>query len=485
MRNETKLGLGVLCVALLAGSLGDALWRAEPWGINTVIWTSGMATAVALLIRWQRLQVPRGLKWLAVPMLCFAAGSAWRDSETLRFLDLTALLTTLALASFYTRTGKLFLAGIIEYVHGIAYAGIFSMGGVLALVFNDIRWRELPRGGWSKQAFAVGRGLALAVPLLLVFGGLFMAADAAFEHLVQNTFKIDVVWIFSHLMLTGFLTWIIGGFLRSALLTSQNVLPIDKRPVSLALGITEMSIVLGLINLLFFMFVMVQFRYFFGGAAHVAASMGLTYAEYARRGFFELVIVAALVLPLLLGAHWLLRKENPAHERIFRALAVLQLLLLGVIMLSAVQRMRLYQSEYGMTEQRLYTTAFMGWLAVVFVWFALTVLRGQRMRFAFGAVVAGFVMIGALHALNPDALIVRVNAERASAGRGFDVNYATSLSADAVPALVAALPTLNEVDRRAVMDRLRRWPLSEPSEPGGWRAWNWSRAQARNAVRGK
>lgn len=486
MRNETKLGLGVLCAALIAGSLGDALWRAEPWGINVLVWTAGMMAAVTMLIRRQRLQLPRGLKWVAVPMLCFAAGAAWRDSEALRLLDLAALLMTLALASFYMRTGRLFAAGVMEYAQGIAYAAVFSTGGALALVFNDIRWRELPRGGWSKQALAVGRGVALAFPLLLVFGGLFMAADAAFENLVQNTFKIDVVWIFSHLMLTGFLTWIIGGFLRSALLTSNTVLPLDKRPASLALGITETSIVLGLMNLLFLAFVAVQFRYFFGGAAHVAASMGLTYAEYARRGFFELVIVAALVLPLLLGAHWLLRKENPAHERIFRALAVMQLLLLGVIMFSAVQRMRLYQSEYGMTELRLYTTAFMGWLVIVFVWFALTVLRGQRMRFAFGAIVTGCVMIGALHALNPDALIVRVNAERASAGRGFDVDYAASLSADAVPTLVAALPALNEADRRAVMERLhRRWPLSQSSEPAGWRSWNWSRARARSVMRGK
>lgn len=485
MRNETKLGLGVLCAALIAGTLGDALWRAEPWGINLTIWAAVTTATMGMLIRRQHPQLASGVKWMAVPVICFAAGFAWRDSATLKTLDALALLLTLVLLAFRIRTGRLLIAGVIEYMQGLILAGIFAMGGALSLVFSDIRWRELPRDGWSKQALAGARGVALAFPLLLVFGGLFVAADAAFENLVERTITVDVGSILSHLILTACLTWIIGGFLRWTLLTTQPRISIGSRPVSLSLGIIETSIILGLINLLFLVFVAVQFRYFFGGAAHVAASMGLTYAEYARRGFFELVIVAALVLPLLLGAHWLLRKENPAHERLFRALAVMQLLLLGVIMLSAVQRMRLYQSEYGMTELRLYTTAFTSWLAIVFVWFALTVLRGQRMRFAFGAVVAGFVMIGALHALNPDALIVRVNAERASAGRGFDVDYATSLSADAVPALVAALPTLSETDRRAVMDQLHKsWPLSQSSEPAGWRSWNWSRRQARNAMRG-
>ena len=52
---------------------------------------------------------------------------------------------------------------------------------------------------------------------------------------------------------------------------------------------------------------------------------------------------------------------------------------------SGLHRMRLYQGAYGLTELRLYTMAFMLWLGVVFGWFAWTVLRGHRERFAWGA----------------------------------------------------------------------------------------------------
>src|SRR5205085_5750237 len=140
-----------------------------------------------------------------------------------------------------------------------------------------------------------------------------------------------------------------------------------------------------LLDALFLCFVCVQVRYLFGGATWVAQVAGLTYAEYARRGFFELVWATALVLPLLLALHWLLRTDDRAAQRIFRALAAAQLVLLFVVIASALTRMRLYQREYGLTELRLYTTAFMGWLALVFVWFAATVLRGARERFACGA----------------------------------------------------------------------------------------------------
>jgi len=79
-----------------------------------------------------------------------------------------------------------------------------------------------------------------------------------------------------------------------------------------------MSVLLGLLDLLFTAFVVVQVRYFFGGSALVHATTGLTYAEYARSGFFALLAVAALVLPFLLMAHWLLRPDNAAGQRLFR-----------------------------------------------------------------------------------------------------------------------------------------------------------------------
>src|SRR5688572_31077318 len=87
----------------------------------------------------------------------------------------------------------------------------------------------------------------------------------------------------------------------------------------------------------------------------------LGYAEYARRGFFELVTVAALVLPLLLLAHWLLRHRPARQQRAFNLLAGLLVVQLFVIVASALLRMSLYRQIYGETELRLYTTAFMLW----------------------------------------------------------------------------------------------------------------------------
>jgi hypothetical protein len=303
-----------------------------------------------------------------------------------------------------------------------------------------------------------------------------MGADAVFRSLVFRFVRA----VPSHLVMVVFIAYCVGGYLRGLLFGKERNLVVEKRLIPISLGAIETGVMLGLLDLLFLAFVAVQVRYFFGGSALVQATTGLTYAEYARSGFFELLTVAALVLPLLLLAHWLLRSDDAPGQRGFQWLAGLQIALLFVIMASAFQRMRLYQAEYGLSEQRLYPTAFMGWLAVVFVWFCLTVLRGHRERFAFGAMVAGFLLIAVLHALDPDSLIARTNLARAQAGHIFDARYASRLSADAVPDLVSGLPSLNPQDRCTLgASLLERW---SPPENADWRSWTYSRSQAWQAV---
>jgi hypothetical protein len=137
--------------------------------------------------------------------------------------------------------------------------------------------------------------------------------------------------------------------------------------------------------------------------------------------------------------------------------------------------MYLYQQEFGLTELRLYATIFMLWISVVLVWFVLTVLRGRRDRFAFGALVTGLAAILVINAVNPDAIITRTNVARMQAGERFDPYYLTTLSSDAVPALAESLPTMDRKDRGVIEDQLRdRWS----SDDGGWRTWNLSRSRA-------
>ena len=477
MTSTTKSGLGICGAAIVLGVLGDALLRSMPWGLNVLLWIGALALIGLMLIRGQRIRLTGGGRWLIIPALIFAAAFAWRDSIVLQTCNLLAMLTALALVAFRSQAGQVRIAGLTDYGRALVLAGVNALFGVLSLIFGDIHWRQITPNRSSGRLIAIGSGVLIAVPLLFIFGSLFVAADAAFEKLVHDLFNWNINELSIHLIWIGFWGWITAGFLRQMLLTKE---PLGLPMAAPSLGIIELGTALGALNLLFLAFVLVQFRYLFGGEELIRSTTGLTYAEYARRGFFELVTVAALVLPTLLGAHHLLRQENRSAQQAFRVLAGTLIALLFVIMFSALLRMRLYQIEFGLTELRLYTTAFMGWLAIVFIWFAITVLRDQRNRFAFGALMAGCVVLIGLNALNPDDFIVRVNAGRTSAETPFDASYVVGLSADAVPALIDSLPGLNDRDRCTTAARiLQRW---SPPASFDWLTWNWNRVQAWQAV---
>src|ERR1044072_7555515 len=96
-------------------------------------------------------------------------------------------------------------------------------------------------------------------------------------------------------------------------------------------------------------------------------------------------------------------------------------------------------------------------LATLLALFAATVLTGHRRQFFIGAVASGLIAVFVLHAINPDALIVRTNVAQ---NRAIDVGYLTSLSIDADPELVAAHLPCTKRSRRVSAD---------------WRSWNYSR----------
>ncbi|HKW41833.1 MAG TPA: DUF4173 domain-containing protein [Gemmatimonadales bacterium] len=478
MSAKTRLGLEILAAAALLGIAGDQLLRAAPWGLNAFLGTAGLVVAGTALVRRHRVPASADAPWLTAAALLIGSNFVARDSTILKLFDVIGLGIVFALAFSSLQGVALRGRHAWQYLRAALGAGLGAAFGVFRLVGVDVAWGELPRGRLG-QVRAAAVGAAVAFPLLIVFSGLFASADAVFHDVVTTMFAVDFGSVLSHTVLIGFCAAASAGYFRGALLRATPAA--ETAASGFSVGIVPVATALGLIDLLFLVFVVIQLRYLFGGAGLVAGATGLTYAEYARQGFFELVTASALVLPVLTAADWLVRDQTLAQQRTFRHLSVVLLLLLAVVMASALQRMRLYVGAFGLSEIRLYSSAFMLYLVGVFAWFGWTTLRGQRRRFAFGALVQGFAVLGALHLINPDAVIVRTNLARPAAERAFDGWYAASLSADAVPVLLEALPRLDARARCSVAAGLR--DQQRRLEGDDWRSWNLARARARRLLR--
>jgi hypothetical protein len=331
------------------------------------------------------------------------------------------------------------------------------------------------------------RGLLIAAPIVLVFVALFSSADAVFARLLDDVFEVDLELgeLPGRLGLAAVLAWLAAGGL--ALSASTPAVEPAAVESTWRLGRPEALTVLLAVDVLFLVFVVLQGAYLFGGLDTLGAT-GLTYAEYARRGFFELVAVAALAGGLVVVVERITRDRS----RPFIGAAIGLAVLTGVVLVSAALRLRLYQEAYGWTELRLYVVATIGLLAACLVGLVVA-LAADRVRWIGHLVVAAGLGIGlGLSLIGPVRFITEQNVARAldpslveEHGRAeLDHAYAVSLGDDAAVALLTALPRLEEPDADRLRDALRRRLDELRRDPAqqGWQAWNLGRETARTAL---
>lgn len=470
--------LPAIAGAALLGVLGDALLRSSPWGVNFALWIAALATLACVIISNRPWDVRRGASyWLAIAA-CFAfAGFAWRDSGFLQFWNFVAVLAALSIASLRVAHSNLLATRIREHLVGIGHFLGSLMAGAAHLVLRDVPWNHITGDrGWRRIGGHVA-GVGIAIPVVLVFGGLFASADPVFESIATSLVRWDVETMVSHAVLMGVLAWVAAGYLRG-LIAPQHTRVKDGTATG-RFGFPEVGIPLGAAVLLFGGFVAIQASYLFGGEDLVQRATGMGFAQYARRGFFELVTASALVVPLLLVGQWALNHDDEVSVRRFHLLAFALLLLVDLVAVSAWWRMRLYTSAYGLTADRFYATAFIIWIGILLGWFAVTIRRERPEQFAFGAIVSGFALLALLNAMNPDALIARVNLSRADAGKELDVSYLSHLSADAAPTIIDSWEGLDS-DQRCALQRVVDYRTNRGADD--WRSSSVSRSRARAAV---
>ena len=191
--------------------------------------------------------------------------------------------------------------------------------------------------------------------------------------------------------------------------------------------------VLAVLDVLYAFFLAVQCAALFGGADYLARA-GISYASYARSGFFQLVAVAAVNLACLLACLALCKGEGRGL-RMVQVLGTLLVAASGVLLVSALWRMNLYVGAYGLSFKRALTYWGMAVLAVLLaaalwkVWHRH--FRWFRVLLSVGA--AGWLL---LNYANVDALVARYNI-----GRGLDTGAILSAS----DGRLGALPALEEL----------------------------------------
>lgn len=463
----------VLLLGLGLGVAFDRLFDADGVGINVPLFVALIVTALAVQMAGEHVRPLRGNIWLFIPLLFFAGAIAVRANSFLSFLNLCAVLAFLAVIAVYFVRQSVAEGGIVPYGLSLLAAPLMALvrGGQASravAVQAAASRRTAPRRSWG-PAF---RGLALALPTVLIFGVLLASADSIFSELLGRLIPDNLADWLQRSLTHGAIVLAVGFFLAGGIAytvwrgeDAGSSVPQLSLGLRRFLGFTEAIMVIAAVNLLFLAFVIVQVPYLFGGQLNIHMD-GFTYAEYARRGFGELVGVSVLVLGLLLLLGEFAHRAEGRQTLIFNVGSTVMVGLTVVMLVSAFKRLLLYEVAYGFTEMRLYPHVFMVWLALLLGWFLVT-LWLKPGRFAIGLLLACTGFLVTLNVMNPDGFIVRQNISRALAlavqqsdsyaprdAEPVDARYLTTLSDDAVPELVTALPSLAPAARKLVEDDL-------------------------------
>ena len=327
----------------------------------------------------------------------------------------------------------------------------------------------------TRRIGAVGTGLLISLPIMLVMILLLMSADAAFEGLLDLLPEIELSEFVHSLFWGTLLGWIL--YSRGISLAREDgAAPARSR----AKGANALTVntVLIMVSLVYVVYLFSQLAYFAGGLSGILPEE-YTLAQYARRGFFEMAWLCAINLGILCMTIWLIREET-----LPRLTKIAGTFLAGItifLILTASAKMFLYIGSYGLTWSRVITEVCMLWLAITTI---LITLRFFRPGFGYmKAVVLTAMILGTLvFWVDVNSLVANynVNAYRSGKLETVDVGYLSSLGSAAVPRLL----NLSQ-DSDPEIAEAARYQLSRKNSytVEDMRQWNFSRATADRLLR--
>jgi hypothetical protein len=453
--------------AVLAGLLTDQALRAGYFGLAASLSVIASAVMLATVGGLKR----REPRLMLIGTAALAVSFTLRASPWLLWPDLLAGITLIGVAASFSVRGSIFELGIAELAARAVHAAAHGVAGAEFIARPIVAARR----HYSRLAPLV-RGLLIAAPIAAILGGLLASADPVFASFFSINLDVGQLVLDVTFVTFGFL--VMAGFFRLA--SSEPVDRVDGP--AWRLGATEALIVLVVLDALFAAFAMAQVLAALGAANDSLRSAGVTYSEYARSGFFQLLWVSGITLVLLVLFSRISGLSQRATRVTFTLLAEVAIALTLMIVVVAFRRLSLYEEIYGFAMLRLYSHIFAVWIGVIFLLLALDLLGVWRQhRWFVGAVGAtGVTLLLALNVINPEAVVVMLNVDHARSAHKIDTTYLAELSSDATPALLSSRAALEP----ALRDQVSKVACAGPRQySAGLPAFNWADASAATARR--
>lgn len=421
--------------------------------------------AAAVIIFTAKVTIDRYMALFGASALAVSFSVVFHASEWLGLLDLLVICGLASLAN--AGPGDLGWAGVL--------AGSF---GVIPRLFLSPLFLLRSILGARKPMRYMGflRGMLLGSALLIVFGVLFAAADGVFRNALASLIPTIDFGLFPRLVIFGAATAFVTALamLHPAYKPERAAIGLDGSRRLRTLSRSDWVVAGLMLNALFAIFGIFQIAALFGGDRHVLNTANLTYAQYARQGFMQLIIAAILTVAVVAAAVRWCRVESGSEDKDLKAILGMLCALTLVVLASALKRLYLYERAFGLTRPRVSAFAVISAVGGILV---LLIASGIVRRKKWLPIVTVCWLTGLMLAFNllaPDRLIARYNVDRFLRTGQIDTDYLAGLSADAVPELIRLPMHLRACSLAPIVEDLQT--------PDPWNSFNLSRHLARRVL---
>ncbi len=468
--------LQLIGVSIALGLINNILFFDQDLGLNFPIFIACVLAAGWLLTRKQGEKISRTNATLSMCALFFAIMVCVRSSVLLTVFNVVgcALLLLILAQTFLGKKIKEYVPNDYLYIFLVPFAAV---SGFFRTMTEFFEFRKISNP--NSKTPEVIRGVVYAILALIIFTFLFSSADAVFGDVMKNifSFNLDMTLVgrtVFFIIVSAFFIGVFGYMTRRSVYGHTD----DVQNVR-TVGAIETRILLISITSLFFLFIAFQITYLFGGQSHILAQ-GLNYAEYARQGFFELIIVALLSYIIISVLEKRIVKKEQGHIFSFKVLTTVLIAEVIIILISAFVRLMAYEQAYGFTTIRLYSHALMIWMSLIFILLAHHIItHSQRKRFALQSFRLVVLLLFVMNMLNPDVFIAKRNLERYQETGKIDTYYLANLSHDAVPYTLTLLKDAHEETRTEFANYLYySTVMSEINNPN-WKSSNIAKSESK------
>ncbi len=408
-------------ISFVLGLLFDYFFYDKIPGLSFPLYVILVIAGLFILANFLKKQINKEVYLLLVLLIFFSTMVFVRSSDLLTFLNVITSLFLLLVINEISFGEKVKNFSIEDYLKilFLPFKFIHPLFQTLSNLFS-LREEKEEQKVFSK----IVKGVLMAIPVLFVFILLFSSADLIFQKYISDLISIDnELEIIFRFILILIVTIVFIGAYTYSFREKEGQITAPQKSKNHTVGDIEISIILGSVNALFFIFILVQLTYLFGGESNIS-TQGFTYAEYARRGFFELIAVAVISLFLLFTTEKYVIKKETEHALGFKILSTALIIQVVLIIASAFIRLSLYEEAYGLTTLRLYSHAFIILLAIIFCLLLYKIYKDKReSTFAFRVFLSVVLFIAVMNFLNPDAFITRRNIERFASTGKLDIYY--------------------------------------------------------------